>query len=104
MTLSEKDFKYIWHPYTHQKNRLPAISIIKGKGTILYYNEGNKYIDGISSWWVNIHGHGNKYIAKKIYKQAIKLEQVIFAGFTHEPAVKLAEKLIQILPGTFSKI
>jgi adenosylmethionine---8-amino-7-oxononanoate aminotransferase len=104
MTLSEKDFKYIWHPYTHQKNRLPAIAITKGKGTILYDNEGNKYIDGISSWWVNIHGHGNKYIAKKLYKQAKKLQQVIFAGFTHEPAVKLAEKLIQILPGKFSKI
>ncbi len=67
-------------------------------------NEGNKYIDGISSWWVNIHGHGNKYIAKKLYEQAKKLQQVIFAGFTHRPAVKLAEKLIQILPGNFSKI
>ena len=104
MNLSEKDFKYIWHPYTHQKNRLPAIPVLKGKKTILYDEEGKKYIDGISSWWVNIHGHGNKYIAKKIYQQAKKLEQVIFAGFTHEPAVKLAEKLIKILPGNFSKI
>ena len=104
MNLSEKDFKYIWHPYTHQKKRLPAIPVLKGKKTILYDEEGKKYIDGISSWWVNIHGHGNKYIAKKIYQQAKKLEQVIFAGFTHEPAVKLAEKLIKILPGNFSKI
>ena len=65
---------------------------------------GNKYIDAISSWWVNIHGHGNKYIAKKLYEQAKKLEQVIFAGFTHEPAVRLAEKILKILPGNFSKI
>jgi adenosylmethionine-8-amino-7-oxononanoate aminotransferase len=104
MNLTEKDFKYIWHPYTHQKNRVPAIPVLKGKKTILFDENGKKYIDGISSWWVNIHGHGNKYIAKKIYQQAKKLEQVIFAGFTHEPAVKLAEKLIKILPGNFSKI
>ena len=58
----------------------------------------------MSSWWVNIHGHGNKYIAKQLYRQAKKLQQVIFAGFTHRPAVELAEKLIKILPGNFSKI
>ncbi len=104
MNLTEKDLLYIWHPYTHQKDRLPAIPVLKGKKALLYDEAGNTYIDGISSWWVNIHGHGNKYIAKKIYKQAKKLQQVIFAGFTHEPAVELAEKLIQILPGDFSKI
>jgi len=104
MSLTGKDFKYIWHPYTHQKDRLPAIPVVKGKKAILYDETGKKYIDGISSWWVNIHGHGNKYIAKKIYKQAKKLQQVIFAGFTHQPAVELAQKLIKILPGNFSKI
>jgi adenosylmethionine-8-amino-7-oxononanoate aminotransferase len=104
MSLTEKDFEFIWHPYTHQKNRRPSIAILKAKKTILYDENGNKYIDAISSWWVNIHGHGNKFIAKKIYKQARRLEQVIFAGFTHEPAIKLAEKLLKILPGNFSKI
>src|SRR6185312_10625875 len=104
MNLAEKDYEIIWHPYTHQKNRPPAIPIIKGKKAILYDESGNEYIDAISSWWVNIHGHGNKYIAKKLYKQAKKLEQVIFAGFTHKPAVKLAEKLLQVLPGNFSRI
>jgi adenosylmethionine-8-amino-7-oxononanoate aminotransferase len=103
-SLTEKDFQYIWHPYTHQKNRQPAIPIVKGKKTILYDEAGNKYIDAISSWWVNIHGHGNKYIAKELYKQAKKLQQVIFTGFTHEPAVALAEKLLKVLPGDFSKI
>ncbi|MDQ6890742.1 MAG: adenosylmethionine--8-amino-7-oxononanoate transaminase [Bacteroidota bacterium] len=104
MNLTEKDRLYIWHPYTHQKDRLPAIPIIKGVKALLYDENGNTYVDGISSWWVNIHGHGNKFIAKKIYKQARKLQQVIFAGFTHAPAVELGEKLIKILPGDFSKI
>jgi len=104
MSLIEKDFECIWHPYTHQKNRPPSIPIVKGKKTVLYDEAGNQYIDAISSWWVTIHGHGNKYIAKKLYKQAKKLEQVIFTGFTHEPAVKLADKLLKILPGNFSKI
>lgn len=104
MNLAEKDLHYIWHPYTHQKDRLPAIPVMKGKKALLYDDKGNKYIDGISSWWVNIHGHGNNFIAKKLYKQAKKLEQVIFAGFTHAPAVELGEKLIKILPGDFSKI
>jgi len=66
--------------------------------------EGNEYIDAISSWWVNIHGHAHPYIAKKVYQQALQLEHIIFAGFTHEPAVELAERLLKILPGNFSKI
>ena len=104
MNLQQKDEKYIWHPYTHQKNRLPAIPIVKGNKAILHDEEGNKYIDGISSWWVNIHGHGNKFIARKIFEQAKKLQQVIFTGFTHHPAVELAEKLLKVLPGNFAKI
>jgi len=104
MNLSEKDFDLIWHPYTHQKNRPLSIPIVKGKKTLLYDDKGNSYIDAISSWWVTIHGHGHKYIAKKLHKQARKLEQVIFAGFTHEPAVNLAEKILKILPGNFSKV
>ena len=104
MNLQQKDEKYIWHPYTHQKDRLPAIPIVKGDKALLIDEKGNKYIDAVSSWWVNIHGHGNKFIAKKIYEQAKKLQQVIFTGFTHEPAVELAEKLLKVLPGDFSKI
>src|SRR5690242_3558430 len=103
-SLKELDQKYIWHPYTHQKSMLPAVPIIKGEKTLLIDENGHKYIDGISSWWVNIHGHGNKFIAKKIYEQAKKLEQVIFTAFTHQPAVELAEKLLRVLPGNFSKI
>jgi len=104
MTLQERDYEVIWHPFTHQKNRQPPIPIVKGQGTLLFDEAGNEYIDAISSWWVTIHGHANPYIAEKLYKQALALEQVIFAGFTHEPAVALAERLLPILPNNFSKI
>ncbi len=104
MTLQERDYEVIWHPFTHQKNRLPPIPIVRGKGTLLFDETGNEYIDAISSWWVTIHGHAHPYIAEKLYKQAMTLEQVIFAGFTHEPAVALAERLLPNLPNNFSKI
>lgn len=103
-SLIDRDKLVIWHPYTAQKYAPDPIPIIKGDGVYLTDTDGNSYIDAISSWWVNLHGHAHPYIAEKIYQQAKTLEQVIFAGFTHEPAVQLAEKLIGILPGHFSKI
>jgi adenosylmethionine-8-amino-7-oxononanoate aminotransferase len=104
LTLQERDKKVIWHPYTPQKYGPEPIPIIKGDGARLWDDKGNSYIDAISSWWVTIHGHAHPYIAQKIHEQALKLEQVIFAGFTHEPAVMLAERLIEMLPGRFSRI
>ena len=83
---------------------IPPIPITRGSGALLFDEEGNSYIDAISSWWVNIHGHAHPYIAEKMYEQARRLAQVIFTGFTHEPAVELAERLLNILPGRFSKI
>lgn len=80
------------------------VPIIRGDGALLFDEDGKSYIDAISSWWVNIHGHAHPYIAEKIYEQAKKLEHVIFTGFTHEPAVSLAERLLAILPGDFLKI
>ena len=80
------------------------IPVAKGDGVHIIDTNGKSYIDAISSWWVTIHGHANPYIAEKIFEQAKTLEQVIFAGFTHEPAVRLAERLLEILPGTFAKI
>ncbi len=104
MRLAERDRKVIWHPFTKQKDMLAPIPIIKGAGSLLYAEDGSTYIDAISSWWVTLHGHAHPYIAEKVYQQALRLEQVIFAGFTHEPAIELAERLLQILPGNFSKI
>ena len=103
-SLTERDRQVIWHPYTQHKNQLPPIPILQGKGSLLFDDRGNSYIDAISSWWVTIHGHGHPYIAEKLYAQARQLEHVIFTGFTHEPAVQLAEKLLAILPGDFSKV
>lgn len=83
---------------------IPPVPIVHGKGALLFDESGNAYIDAISSWWVNIHGHAHPYIAEKIYEQARILEHVIFTGFTHEPAVLLAERLLPLLPGDFSRI
>jgi adenosylmethionine-8-amino-7-oxononanoate aminotransferase len=104
MNLAERDQRVIWHPFTKQKNAIPPIPITRAGGSLLYDDRGNRYIDAISSWWVTLHGHAHPYIAEKIYRQALQLEQVIFAGFTHEPAVQLAERLLPLLPGNFSRI
>ena len=72
--------------------------------TKLKDEKGNSYIDLISSWWVNVHGHCHPYIARAIFKQSKKIEQVIFGGFTHEPAIELAKKIIKILPKNLKKV
>lgn len=100
----EQDKTYIWHPFTHQKNAPEPIFIERGEGSWLIDGNGKRYLDAISSWWVNIHGHGHSYIANKLYEQALKLEHIIFAGFTHEPAISLATRLIPKLPGKFARI
>jgi adenosylmethionine-8-amino-7-oxononanoate aminotransferase len=103
MSLVERDLKVIWHPYTQMKTALPPIPIVRGQGACLYDEDGKCYIDAISSWWVNIHGHAHPYIAKKVAEQLSKLEHVIFAGFTHPSAVELAERLLDILPSNQQK-
>jgi adenosylmethionine---8-amino-7-oxononanoate aminotransferase len=102
-SLVQRDAAIIWHPYTQHQTTPAPLPIVKGEGVYLVDEKGNKYIDAISSWWTNIHGHANPHIAKKIYDQALQLEQVIFAGCTHEPAVQLAEKILPLLPGNFTK-
>ncbi|MDE3252426.1 MAG: adenosylmethionine--8-amino-7-oxononanoate transaminase [Bacteroidota bacterium] len=104
MNLAARDHAVIWHPFTQQKNRPHPIPIVKARGSLLYGENGQTYIDAISSWWVTLHGHAHPYIAEKIYQQALELEQVIFAGFTHEPAVALAERILPKLPGNFSRV
>jgi adenosylmethionine-8-amino-7-oxononanoate aminotransferase len=88
----------IWHPYT------PGIGgkelfIEKGEGAYLITKDGRRILDCISSWWVNLHGHAHPYIAKAIAAQAQKLEQVVFAGFTHGPAEELANRILPFVPG-----
>lgn len=97
-SLSERSKDVVWHPFTQMQIADDPIGISKGEGTYLFDETGKKYIDAISSWWTCIHGHAHPYIAKKLSEQAKTLEHVIFAGFTHEPAVKLSERLLEILP------
>ncbi|WP_024788981.1 MULTISPECIES: adenosylmethionine--8-amino-7-oxononanoate transaminase [unclassified Lebetimonas] len=96
--IMKKDLKYNWHPCTQMKDHefLPLIPIKKGEGVYLEDFEGNRYIDAISSWWVNLFGHSNNYINKKIQKQLETLEHVIFAGFTHPQAIRLSERLCKL--------
>lgn len=102
--LVEKDRRLLWHPFTQVKTAHSCIPIVRGEGAYIYDADQNRYLDGISSWWVNLHGHAHPYIAKKIKAQLDSLEHVIFAGFTHSPAIELAERLLAILPGSPSKI
>ena len=102
--LSQRDAAVIWHPFTQHHIEPWSIPITHGEGVYLIDADGKRYIDAISSWWVSIHGHAHPYLAQKIYEQALKLEQVIFAGFTHEPAIELSERLLGHLPNNFEKV
>ena len=104
----EKDLKYVWHPDTQMKQYegsdfKPTI-IERGEGIYLYDIDGNKYIDGISSWWVNTLGHSNPKLNKVLTQQAEKIEHVLLADFTHKPAIELAEKLVKLAGEPFSKV
>ena len=104
--MMRRDLEVIWHPCTQMKDHetLPLIPIKSGKGIYLYDFDGNAYIDAISSWWVNLFGHANKIINEKIKTQLDTLEHVLLAGFTHEPAIELAHKLVAITPNKLQKV
>ncbi len=104
--LSQRDLSVLWHPCTQMKDHetYPLIPISRGDGVYLQDEKGNRYIDAISSWWVNLFGHGRQEIKQAIQQQADNLEQVIFAGFSHEPAVNLAEKLVAITPQPLNRV
>ena len=104
--IMQEDLAVIWHPCTQMKDHesLPLIPIKSGKGVYLYDFEGNSYIDAISSWWVNLFGHANPQISARLKEQIDTLEHVLLAGFTHEPAVKLAQGLVEITPKGLEKV
>jgi len=104
MKLSQRDQAHIWHPLTqHQTAQLP-IGIVKAKGALLWDEEGKEYIDGIASWYTAMYGHCNAHIVAAVAKQMKELDFVMFSGFTHEPAVELSERLLEILPSNQQKI
>ena len=104
MNLQESDKKNIWHPFTSLVSGIEPLLVESASGVYLHLNDGRKIIDAVSSWWVNLHGHSHPVIANAIADQAKKLEHVIFAGFTHEPAIRLSENLLSILPKNQSKV
>ncbi|MCU0393457.1 MAG: adenosylmethionine--8-amino-7-oxononanoate transaminase [Thermoflexibacter sp.] len=102
--LLQIDQSVIWHPFTPLVGHREPLLISSASGCYLHTSDGRKILDAISSWWVNLHGHAHPYIARSIAKQAQTIEQVIFAGFTHEPAINLANRLLSILPSNQSKV
>jgi adenosylmethionine-8-amino-7-oxononanoate aminotransferase len=95
-----RDLAHVWHPCTQMKDheQLPMIPIRRGEGVWLEDYSGHRYLDAISSWWVNLFGHANPRIGAAVRAQLGELEHVIFAGFTHEPAISLAESLVKLAP------
>ena len=103
--LMQRDLKVLWHPCTQMKDHetLPLIPIKKGEGIWLEDFDGNRYMDVVSSWWVNLFGHANPRINNRVKEQLDNLEHVILAGFSHEPVIQLSERLVNITPKGLSR-
>lgn len=104
MKLSTRDKKHLWHPLTQHKTHPDTLAISSAKGVLLFDEDGKAYIDGIASWYTCMYGHCHPYILEKVAEQLQRLDQVVFSGFTHEPAVTLSEALIKILPPNQQKL
>tara|TARA_B100000929_G_scaffold276205_1_gene250684 strand:+ start:310 stop:1575 length:1266 start_codon:yes stop_codon:yes gene_type:complete len=104
LNLTERDKQHIWHPLTQHKLHPEAKPIVKAKGALLYDEEGKTYVDAVSSWYTAMYGHCNDFIVKRVHRQMQQLDQIIFSGFTHEPAIELSEKLMAILPDNQQKL
>jgi len=101
---NSRDRKYVWHPFTQIQTAPEPIVVTRAKDTILFSEDGKEYIDCNSSWWVNVHGHGNEHIANAVAEQVIKLDHVIFAGVTHPKAIELSERVAELLPQQLQKV
>lgn len=104
MSLTDIDRKHVWHPFTQERTAPPPLPVVRASGASLFLEDGRELLDMASSWWVNVHGHAHPAIAQAIGEQAATLEHVIFAGFTHEPAVRLSESLIRMLPRPLARV
>ncbi|PYV19969.1 MAG: adenosylmethionine--8-amino-7-oxononanoate transaminase [Acidobacteria bacterium] len=100
----DADRRHVWHPYTQMLTAPPAVPIVRAEGVYLHAADGRRILDGISSWWVNIHGHNHPRLNRALAEQASRLAQVIFAGFTHEPAARLAAELSRRVPGKLPRV
>jgi adenosylmethionine---8-amino-7-oxononanoate aminotransferase len=104
VSLVDRDRAALWHPYTQMLTAPTPLPIARAKGVYLYTEDGRKILDGISSWWVNIHGHSHPKLNEALATQARELEHVLFAGCTHRPAVELAERLLEVLPRGMARV
>jgi len=104
VSLINRDRAVLWHPYTQMLTAPAPLPIKRAEGVWLYTEDGRRILDGISSWWVNIHGHSHPKLNAALAAQAAALEHVVFAGCTHRPAVELAERLIEILPQGLARV
>lgn len=104
MNLTQRDRKHLWHPLTQHKLHAEHLPIVSAEGVWLYDDQGNKYIDGIASWYTCMYGHSNPKIISAVKQQLGVLDQIVFSGFTHPPAIELSEKLMDILPANMAKI
>jgi len=104
LSLADRDRACVWHPYTQMQTAPAPLGIVRAQGVYLYTEDGRRILDGISSWWVNIHGHSHPKLNEALAAQAREMEHVMFAGFTHRPAVELAERLLQVLPAGLARV
>lgn len=103
-SLRQKDRDYVWHPLTQHKTSGEMMPIARAQGALLFDPEERSYIDGISSWYTAVYGHCHPELIGAVRAQMETLDQVVFSGFTHRPAVQLAEQLLAVLPGEMSKV
>jgi len=103
-SLATRDAAYLWHPYTQMLTRPEPLAIVRGEGVYLFAEDGRRFLDGTSSWWVNIHGHSHPKLNAALAAQAGEIEHVIFANCTHRPGVELAERLVDVLPNGLTRI
>ena len=104
MTPLEFDQKHLWHPYTNVEKPGPTFVVRESEGMHITLDNGTRLIDAMSSWWCMMHGHRNPAITKAIHDQLDKLPHVMFGGLTHEPAIELGRKLLEITPASLTRI
>lgn len=103
-SILDLDRRHVWHPFTQEQTAPPPMVAVGAKGATILTEDGRELIDLVSSWWVNLHGHAHPAIAAAVAEQAARMEQVIFADFTHAPAARLAAGLARLLPGDLDRV